>query len=460
MKSSSILFPILLIFVLTACGGGGGSSRVPVTPPMAFDVDLGDNMLADGTAAETVEIAAGASEDRGGITFTCPAGGNACTLKIADDGTATSTGAMVTAMAVPPPPPTVHAITLPDALVVPSGVQFTVPEIDLAEAETIEAGDTHTTGYVTFTCPAGGDACTVAQADDGSITSTGGMATVMVADSVTTGLQAAIDAKAETDRLAAVSHDVDVTDLPSEHNTIPAGDYLIEAGKYLEVGDAKFTCPAGPVACNVSVTTMTVTLDNGTTGTRTVVMSMGGAATVASSDDALDRIAMAEMHDVAITYAEGYGPTPNTYNIAPGETENAGNVDFSCPAASRVNCVVVVADNGTITNTGGAATAAQSQTGLDAIAKAAEDARKAAADAEAAAVVAATKAAGTKRKAMANEAAQTTDAGLGGTARTDVGETTTEVTDDVYGLAIERDRDGTTVKITDPAAAGDEDPKF
>ena len=78
----------------------------------------------------------------------------------------------------------------------------------------------------------------------------------------------------------------------------------------------------------------------------------------------------------------------------------------------------------------------------------------------AAMVAAATKAAGTKAKAIAAEAAQTTDAGLGGTARTDANESTTEVTDDVYGLDISRDRDGTTVKITDPANAADDDPMF
>ena len=66
----------------------------------------------------------------------------------------------------------------------------------------------------------------------------------------------------------------------------------------------------------------------------------------------------------------------------------------------------------------------------------------------AAAVAAATKAAGTKEMAIAAEAAQTTDAGLGGS----------DVT--THSMTISRDRDGTTVKIEDSALAGDDDPKF
>ena len=83
--------------------------------------------------------------------------------------------------------------------------------------------------------------------------------------------------------------------------------------------------------------------------------------------------------------------------------------------------------------------------------------------AEAARVAAATKAAGTKEKAIAAEAAQTADASLGGTARTDADGTTTsdDATDDVYGLDISRKRgEAATIKVTDPAMAGEDDPKF
>ena len=78
----------------------------------------------------------------------------------------------------------------------------------------------------------------------------------------------------------------------------------------------------------------------------------------------------------------------------------------------------------------------------------------------AAMVAANTKAAGTKRAAIAAEATQgpgqtplNDDAGLGGSA--DDGSAVA-----TYTLAISRDRDGTEIKITDSALAGDDDPKF
>ena len=66
-----------------------------------------------------------------------------------------------------------------------------------------------------------------------------------------------------------------------------------------------------------------------------------------------------------------------------------------------------------------------------------------------------TKAAGTKRTAIAAEAAQTTDAGLGGS-----GVTATGNDEGAYNLAIERDRDGTTVTVTVEGATDDADEKF
>ena len=273
---------VLVLFVLGACGGGGGSSRVPDLPPptpTVHDVDLGDLMLEDGTEAGSHNIAAGASIDIGGITFTCPAG-NDCTLMINDEGEVTSTGGMVTAMATPPPPPVVHAVTLPDEPMVPEGVAYTVPETSITEPVTIDAGDMQTIGYVTFSCPAGGDACTIAQADDGSITSTGGMATVMVAESVTTALQAAIDAKAEEDRLAALrvqEHAVDLTGLLEGYTDIPAGTLTLAPGEMMDVGHATFSCSsANEVNCVITVA------DDGS------AMSMGGEATATPSQMALD----------------------------------------------------------------------------------------------------------------------------------------------------------------------------
>ena len=76
-------------------------------------------------------------------------------------------------------------------------------------------------------------------------------------------------------------------------------------------------------------------------------------------------------------------------------------------------------------------------------------------------MAAATAAAGTKKKAITREAAQTTDAGLGGSARDNADTAEDAVGDDPYMLAISRKRgEAATIKVTDPAMAGADDPKF
>ncbi len=104
MKPIYILLTLLFAFVLTACGGGGGGSDdttmmpdpgsdtmpMPTTHPVT---------LPDGVDATegTEEIMAGSTATIGDITFTCPAGGDACSVMVAADGTATSTGGAATA---------------------------------------------------------------------------------------------------------------------------------------------------------------------------------------------------------------------------------------------------------------------------------------------------------------------------------------------------------------------------
>ncbi len=74
-------------------------------------------------------------------------------------------------------------------------------------------------------------------------------------------------------------------------------------------------------------------------------------------------------------------------------------------------------------------------------------------------VAAATKEAGTKEMAIAAEAEQMADAGLGGSDHVNADGTDGNA-DDPYGLDITRDRDGTEIKITDHGMMGDDDPKF
>ncbi len=94
-----------LSLVMYGCGGGGGSSApAPTTPteptepteppePMTHDVTLPSGVDVMGGMAE---IDPGMSADIGDITFSCPAGGEACSVEVTADG-ATSTGGMATA---------------------------------------------------------------------------------------------------------------------------------------------------------------------------------------------------------------------------------------------------------------------------------------------------------------------------------------------------------------------------
>ena len=83
----------MLAVGLSACGG---SSEAP-EPPAPVTMDLSGVTAGYMIEAGTVEIAAGDSETVGDITFSCAAGGADCTVMVAADGTATSTGGMASA---------------------------------------------------------------------------------------------------------------------------------------------------------------------------------------------------------------------------------------------------------------------------------------------------------------------------------------------------------------------------
>ena len=94
--------------LVTACSGGSGSSTLPTPPPppppppMPSDVSL-TNVTPGymALAAGSLDISAGGSMDHGDVTFTCAAGGDACTVTVAADGAVTATGGTVTAMNSP-----------------------------------------------------------------------------------------------------------------------------------------------------------------------------------------------------------------------------------------------------------------------------------------------------------------------------------------------------------------------
>ena len=154
-------------------------------------------------------------------------------------------------------------------------------------------------------------------------------------------------------------------------------------------------------------------------------------------------------HDVDLTdLPEITIPADTVINA--GESMNFGmgqnQVTISCPSGGG-NCELMQTDDG-VTSTGGMATAMLSG--------AAMTARR---EAAAARVAATTKAAGTKRKVIAAEAGQTSDAGLGGSDHVNA-DGIADNADDPYDLAISRDHMATKVKITDHGMTGDDDPKF
>ena len=190
---------------------------------------------------------------------------------------------------------------------------------------------------VTFACPAEGDhPCEVTVADDGTVTSAGGMATAM-------------DSAAETQKLA-VSTDVDTRDV-TVGLIITADTYTIQPGDSMDAGDATFSCPAEGVPCVV-----TVDADEGT------VTSVGGMASAMNSDAGNAKLAVStdvDTRDVTV----GLIITADTYTIQPGASMDAGDATFTCPEEG-VPCVVTVdADADTVTSVGGMASAMNSDAG-------------------------------------------------------------------------------------------------
>ena len=75
---------IALTMALTGCGGGGGGGVLPrpVDPTPVLPLPSGH-----GLGAGVITVAAGASEEHGNVVVTCPAGGSACVVTVAADGT-------------------------------------------------------------------------------------------------------------------------------------------------------------------------------------------------------------------------------------------------------------------------------------------------------------------------------------------------------------------------------------
>ena len=159
-----------------------------------------------------IRVAPGGSTERGNVVVSCPAGGPACVMTVAADGTATydRTGGVPGVMAAY------------GAWALPSGHGLAAGEIRVAPGGSVERGN------VVVSCPAGGPVCVVTVAADGTATydRTGGVP----------GVMAAYGAWA----------------LPSGHG-LAAGEIRVAPGGSVERGNVVVSCPAGGPACVVTV---------------------------------------------------------------------------------------------------------------------------------------------------------------------------------------------------------------
>ena len=76
------LIVIVCILALSACGGGSGGPR-PDVSPLPLPLPPGHGLGAGG-----ITVDPGQSMEHGNVVISCPAGGNACVLNVAADGSA------------------------------------------------------------------------------------------------------------------------------------------------------------------------------------------------------------------------------------------------------------------------------------------------------------------------------------------------------------------------------------
>ena len=279
----------LLVATLSACGGGGG--RIGDTPSMNGGPDTGNGTTMDedlpflaghGLTAGNFTVAPGTSEQHGNVVVFCPAGGAACALTVAADGTASydKTRGM----------PSFIPALQPQELPVGHGLT--------AGNFTIAPGTSEQHGNVVVFCPAGGAACALTVAADGtaSYDKTGGMPSFIPA--------------------------LQPQELPAGHG-LTAGNFTIAPGASEEHGDVVVSCPAGGEPC-----VLTVAAD--------------GTASYDKTGGMPSFIPALQPQELPA----GHGLTAGNFTIAPGTSEQHGNVVVSCPAGGAA-CALTVAADGT-----------------------------------------------------------------------------------------------------------------
>ena len=190
----------------------GGTPTIAAATAVLTDIPTNHGIAS----ADDITVQPGSTERLGNVDVSCPAGGSACFLSVAVDGTVAyrATGGM----------PNVVAAT---------SVLVAVPAnhgISPANEITIEPGSTERLGNVDVSCPAGGSACFLSVAVDGTVAyrATGGTPTVMVVTVV-------------------------LTDFPADHGIAPTDEIAIQPGSTERLGNVDVSCPAGGPTCFVSV---------------------------------------------------------------------------------------------------------------------------------------------------------------------------------------------------------------
>ena len=275
IKFSTPVLCVLAALTLAGCGGGGGGGTMPGPTVLPLALPAGH-----GLSSGEITVAPGESEEHGNIVLSCPAGGQACVLNVAADGSASyaRTGGMPSIM------PALAAQTLP------AGHGLAAGDISVAAGQSMEHGN------VVVSCPAGGNACVLNVAADGSASyaRTGGMPSIMPA-------------------LAAQT-------LPAGHG-LAAGDISVDPGQSMEHGNVVVSCPAGGQAC-----VLNVAADGSASYART-----GGMPSIMPAF-------------AAQTLPPGHGLSAGDISVAPGQSMEHGNVVISCPAGGEACVLAVAAD--------------------------------------------------------------------------------------------------------------------
>ena len=212
-RTLAVVAATLCVMVLAACGGGGGGGPAISKPEPTEPTDPGPSGVTialpqnHGLSAGEIRVVPGASRELDNVVVSCPAGGAACTVTVAADGTASyeRTGGV----------PTVAVAHGSWSL--PVGHGLSAGEITVAPGASRELGN------VVVSCPAGGAACVVTVAADGtaSYERTGGVPTVAAA--------------------------YGSWSLPPGHG-LSAGEIRVAPGASRELGNVVVSCPAGGAA--------------------------------------------------------------------------------------------------------------------------------------------------------------------------------------------------------------------